>query len=207
VQQTPLTLSDGDMLSVGGEEVEVRLGSAVLSRRPGSIADEETQNKLSRASLVPPPEGGDDSRPTLVSNALDVVGNVAERMIQSGHGRNAEDMLRGHLIAIRDDVALRRKVAHKTQDRAIELALALAAALHKADWFDYAVDLLRARDGEFPMPLIHKLGTTLPNVSRVDTSKLTRLALALRSGTPDLDRLRAAQMLDQLVERSAREQR
>jgi hypothetical protein len=205
VGATPVALNDGDLMLVGGEEVEIGIGAAVFSRRAGAATQPEEET-LSRLALTPEdPEA--DARPTLVSNPLEVVGNVAERMIAAGHGRNAEDMLRGHLIAIRDDVLLKRKVSSRTQDRAVDLALQLAQTLHKGDWFDYAVDVLRGRDSAVPAHLVAKLGATLPMVSRVDAEKLRKLAAALRAGIPDLDRLRSAQLLDKLVERASGQQR
>lgn len=201
VGAVPVPLNDGDVILVGGEEVDVGLGAAVFSRRAGALAapEEETQSRLA----LTPEDPEADARPTLVSNPLEVVGNVAERMISAGHGRNAEDMLRGHLVAIKDDVLLKRKVSARTQDRAIDLALQLAQTLHKGEWFDYAVDVLRGRDGAPPAQLVTKLGATLPMVSRVDVEKLRKLAASLRGGTPDLDRLRSAQLLDKLVERAS----
>lgn len=204
----PVVLHDQDVFSVGGEQVEVRVGSMVLGRRSGgSSFDEDTQEKpvvrLTAAAKVDESE----APPTLVNNALDVVGNVAERMVATGHSQNAEGILRGHLIAVRENLAQKRKVDASIQERALDLSLLLATVLHKGEWFDYAVELLCLRETAPGVASCAKLTAALPSVNRVDVSKIRRLATSLRSGGPDLDRLRSAQLMDQLIDRALGGQR
>jgi hypothetical protein len=204
----PAPLSSGDTLSIGGEELAIRLQQSVSSVRP-----QRTVDTLSGADPVvpsgdsdPPPPSNDfasyDSEPPTAagpSGGLRVIGAVAERAIAAGRPREAEEMMRYHLTAALDDVRAGRRVAADTVDVALEYGVKLALATGSGQWFDYAVDLLLIGRGSLSEAAGVQLAAAAQRVSAIDVTKLLRYRDAVRGMHPSFDKVRAARVLEQLL--------
>jgi pSer/pThr/pTyr-binding forkhead associated (FHA) protein len=198
-------LHDGDTISLGAETLDVNIGTVALSGRPTRTDRREDTVTGMKAVVVEEPE--DEGRTTLVSDDLELVGAVAERALQAGHVADAENMLRAHLDNLLLDAGRERRSSPAARARALAFALRLAEATGKGSWFDYAVDLLRAERIICTERQLDQLRVTMHRVKGADARRLAQYAAALRSTSPTMESLRAAQQIDELAAAAARLQR
>ena len=189
-------LAEGDVLLVGGAQftVQIEVRATGVRRRPA------------QAFVVLNPEEGDEDRPggsqrgeggpiTKTFEDLELIGRVAERALAAGHPQQAEALIEGHLRRVLDDSLQQRDVSKGTTRRAIDMALRLAEALHRGEWFDYAIDLLRAQRVSCSESLLSRLAQAQSKVDRFDLARITRYVDTLRADGPTMDELRAAQRI------------
>jgi pSer/pThr/pTyr-binding forkhead associated (FHA) protein len=201
-------LRDGDTISLGAETLDVTIGRVALSGRP-TRADrrEDTPTGMKAVVVEEVEEHEDQGRTTLVSDDLELIGAVAERALQAGHVADAENMLRAHLDGLLLDAGRERRSSPAARARAFGFGLRLAEATGKGSWFDYAVDLLRAERVICSERQVDQLRVTMHRVKGVDPRRLVQYAAALRSTSPTMESLRAAQQIDELAAAAARLQR
>jgi hypothetical protein len=130
---------------------------------------------------------------------LELIGRVAERALAAGHPRQAESLVEGHLRRLLDDSLQQREVSKGTVKRAIDMALRLAEALHRGEWFDYAIDLLRAHRVSCSDPLLSRLAQVQSKVDRVDLMRIKKYVDTLRADGPTMEELRTAQRIQSVL--------
>lgn len=197
-------LADGDLMLIGGAELTLELaptGPAPVRRPPRIyvVLAGEKEDVTVRGASAPSPEPQAATPVTKTFDDLELIGRVAERALLAGHVRQAEAMIEGHLRRVLDDVLRQRPVSGLTGDRAVEIGLRLAEATHRGSWFDYVVDLLRARRIACSDRLLDRLRSVREQVDRVDPQRIKRYVDTLRAGEPTMDELRAAQRLHLLL--------
>jgi pSer/pThr/pTyr-binding forkhead associated (FHA) protein len=198
-------LRDGDTISLGAETLDVTIGRVALSGRPTRDDHREDTQTGMRAVVVEEPE--EEGRTTMVSDDLELIGAVAERALQAGHVADAENMLRAHLDGLLSDAGRERRSSPAARARALVFALRLAEASGKGSWFDFAIDLMRAERVICTERQLDQLRVTMHRVKGVDPRRLVQYAAALRSASPTMESLRAAQQIDELAAAAARLQR
>ncbi len=132
----PEQLRDGDRVVVGGEE----LGVSESTRPPGNRRASKT------VETDPSPdrrEDPDSELPTAQRDALAIVGRMADDLLDSGMGQDAEHVLSGHLEAIREGAAT-GSLSPDLAMRAAQYALKLASATGKRRWLDFVKAMYQA---------------------------------------------------------------
>jgi len=193
----PEPLKDADRIDVGTEQLELRIEP--LERAAGqSEPHREARPTLNAIKLYdsnPPTWEGSTKR----SNALELVGLVADKAIAAGRPREAEEMLRVHLTRVLNEVTTKRDVPNDTREAAIKLAIKLARATGEGRWFDYVIDVLSAGQQLVSDALSAELRTTLVKVGVVDAARLERYQATIRNLPTSFERLRAGQHVDELL--------
>jgi len=111
----------------------------------------------------------------------------------------ASILLREHLAKLLEEAVESGGGSEATRTTAAAFALRLAHETCKGEWFDYVIDLLRAHRVACSPELARKLSSALSKVDGVDVRKLEGYADELRSTRPSLDRMKAAQHLQELA--------
>jgi hypothetical protein len=173
---TPQPLCDGDRLLVGTHEFSVF--AVDPEQPPGS-------DSSSSPAESPPPfataSSEDAAKSTHKADALTILGRVMDRMLETGLPEQAEFVLADHLQNILTGARSGLPVPSALCDLAARRALALAQALGRGRWLDYAVELhLRAQLCMTPETAA-LVSQTAPSVSTLDATLLERYRGWLRS--------------------------
>ena len=189
-------LADGDVILIGGLDLTVTVGAE--ARRP-------KEAPVAVSSLLDADTDDDDTSErdpvTRTFDNLELISRIVERAIQAGHMREAEAIAEGHLRRVLDDLLQRRPVSPNAIGRVVEIAFRLAGVTRRGQWFDYIIDVRRASLIAPPPAELEYLARLRGEVDRIDITKIRRLIDALRSGGASMDRLRAAQRLQELLDR------
>lgn len=200
-------LQDEDRIDIGSAEMTFH-ASGVGYERKKSGTHGMTLDTLSGADPVVPADDALDAAPdssgsTSQVNGILMLSAIAERALESGRIREAEEMLESHLAGVMDDALARRLADPATIEAALDAALSLAVATRKGRWFDYAIGLLLQTGHHCADALLARLENTLASVGAVNVDQLRRYALAVRGTSPGFDQLRAAQRLDTMARAAA----
>jgi hypothetical protein len=169
-------LRAGDRVVIGEQEL------AVVAR----VSDRETTPQVpARRRLAETLHGGDPDgaaspqngsvRPSSLpddathqSDALDLLGGVADKVLALGRGEEAERILGAYLANLLEQAKAGNRVAGRSADRAASFAVKLASVMTKGSWIDYAFSLFSALRRPLPGPVIDELFEVLRRVSGVN---------------------------------------
>ncbi len=175
---------DGDWITVGGEELEVCIGDSGRSRRRTETVDELSSSSVPPSSskdadrrISEPPE---DAETTQRSRALEILASIADRALETGRHKDAEDMLKTTLLDILQESSAGMPVDQDALDFCARYALRLASAVGHPRWFDYTVDLMRAQRRPCSEQIADAMHAALARVPRVDVTRLEGWNLALQ---------------------------
>ena len=191
----PQPLYDGDRIGIGREQLHFKLTRQPTSDSPGNRA-------AARAARASEPDDLADDEPSIstrLSNSAHLVLEVGERALDAGNVDESEDVTQNYLSSVLKIASEHRVAEPGTYSQCTSFALRLARMTHRGKWFDYAVQLLRHRTVPCSETLAERLRVVLREVDRVEVRHLQDYAKTLRSGSPDLERLRAARAVDGLV--------
>lgn len=198
----PHRLESGDLVNIGNAQFTFNT-SGVGYDRHASGAHGLNLDTLSGADpVVPADEPTSEPVPEISTrqvNGILMISAIAERALENGRPREAEEMLRSHLLAVLDEARARRDVDPATIDSALGAALSLAGATRRGAWFDYCIDLLSRSGHRCTDALLTRMERTAASVDRIDVEQLRRYALEVRGTSPGFDQLRAAQRLDTMA--------
>jgi pSer/pThr/pTyr-binding forkhead associated (FHA) protein len=197
-------LTSGDRFTIGNEEFELKL--EVLESSTASDTTEDTRPTMSGNDPIVPASSADDSSSetsTTRVNAFDLIGLVADKALNAGRIREAEDMLRTHLQGVLQDLRGAKGILPETRAAAVSTALKLARATGSPRWFDYVIDVLMADRIALPEALADELVATLAKVGAVDLGRLERYAEFVRGLAPSFEKLRAVRRIDELLRAAA----
>lgn len=196
---------DGDWITVGGEELEVSIGESGRFRARTETVDElssvppssshETDRRISE-----PPE---DEETTQRSRALEILASIADRALETGRHKDAEDMLKTTLLDILQESSAGLPVDPDALEFCARYALRLAGAVGHPRWFDYTVDLMRAQKQPCSERIADAMHAALASIPHVDGSRLEGWKLALLASEAPPEHKRSARHIDDLL-RSAR---
>jgi len=193
-------LAEGDVVLVGPAELTVKMEARAtgVARRPGQAfvmldpVEDEEDRPIGNVRHAEGP-------PTKTFEDLELIGRVAERALAAGHPQQAEALVEGHLRRILNDSLQQREVSKGTARRAIDMALRLAETLHRGEWFDYTIDLLRARRVSCSDPLLSRLAQAQRKVDRFDMVRIKKYVDTLRADGPTMEELRTAQRIQSVL--------
>jgi pSer/pThr/pTyr-binding forkhead associated (FHA) protein len=187
-------LVHGDVIQIGDEQLAI----SVRPLSPAPPGRGELASETRRVETIPEPPPSAAFAPTKKAHALDLLGNVADRALASGQALQAEAAVQARLLEVLHAVSNGNGEHPEIISRALGLALALARALRKRRWLNYAIDLLAAT-GE---PCSDSSGAALRSageaVGGADPERLARYADALRALPSSLEKLRTLALIEQL---------
>jgi pSer/pThr/pTyr-binding forkhead associated (FHA) protein len=185
-------LSLGDVVSIGGEEIELvefglapELACTVLDQ--DQILKPKAQARASDAVIT-----------THRGDGFELVGSMAERAFANHRPQDAANILRHRLAAVLSEAKQGRSLEPR-RSAAIEYACRLAIALHDGKWVDYVFELLICQSTPCPDAQTDLLRSAIENVTRFDLQLLERYAEALRGLPQSIQRIRAVQYADGLL--------
>jgi pSer/pThr/pTyr-binding forkhead associated (FHA) protein len=203
-------LSDGDRLDIGNAQLAFRTSGAGYERHASGTHGLNLDTLSGADPVVPADEPVSTSAPEVSTrqvNGILMLSVIAERSLEKGRIREAEEMLRSHLASVMDDARARRDVEPATIESALGAALSLATATRKGRWFDYCIELLSLGGQAYTDALLARLERAAASVEALDVAELRRLALGVRGRSPGFDQLRAAQRLDSIARSAAERKR
>lgn len=188
-------LSEGDVIRLGEFDV-------LVSYQPGDPPTGPI--RVRDAPLAAPTVPPDVPTASGFAVSLDLLGSVAERVMDAGEPQRAEGMLQGALDRMLESARSRKPVDPKSQGRAIHLALRLARALGAPGWVHWVLDLLGALPALLSEMQAAELERTIVDVPGVDVGRIAALLAVVQSLPPSLDKLRTAELLERLAAAGAR---
>jgi pSer/pThr/pTyr-binding forkhead associated (FHA) protein len=194
-------LTDGDIFTIGSEELHVFVEKSESSLSPDSQKEsslDDTSRIVLKPAVATVPER------TETTNDLDLIGAVADRALVAGHPRDAEKLLEMHLRSVLIDSQTHARTTSRIRQKAFDYGLRLAEATVKGEWFDYAVDLLCAEKSVCSQEQFAKLKHVAKLVPCVDTRRLRRYTAILRAEAPTMEGIKMATLIDMLAGQSER---
>jgi hypothetical protein len=177
-------LSNGDSLALGDHTfVLVELFDAELRIEPSSQLRPAQESSRSPAGTYASDE---PSVATRRSDALQMLGSVADKALALGRGQEAEHIIGTHLVATLSDATAGRGVAPEVARSAAQYAVKLAMATGKASWLDFAFRLYNALGETIPLPLVDEMYTVLRRVRGLDRDLLRSYSDFLRARADQL---------------------
>jgi len=195
VDEAAIPLFGGDSFVIGADSFQIFILDDAIESATMKVVEVVTD----RASTVvkrAPKAVTDDIRAT---HDLDLVAAVADCAFVAGQYDQAERILAGHLRAVLADIRGLRQTDQPVRDKAYLYALRLAAALHKPEWFDLAVDLLFVQAivcTEQQAEELLRVWKLLPNL---DTHRVVQYAQIVRHRNEGIRSQRIGALLDAIV--------
>jgi pSer/pThr/pTyr-binding forkhead associated (FHA) protein len=207
VLEGPHALRNGDVIEIARENLRLQIKEAT----PAELEDlrGKAPDTLSGTDSVPPQRESrreSFSVPTRFSDEVELIFKVAEKGLEAGNPENAEEMVREHLRNLLHDAGTDHRAPPASYGLATNFALRLAWETGNGDWFDYVIDMLRVRDTACSDQLADRLWALMQRVDRVDVDRLEAYATSLRTGSPSMESLRAAQRMEELKRAALRRQ-
>lgn len=196
----PKTLSPGDRVLIGRQELEIR-GSADSDRAP----DRQSQvslHEISRENLRPLSSPGKQESTSAADattrvDTFALMSTVVDRMLEGGRVADAERLLTPHLDALSKDIVRGKKVADGVAQRAAEYCVKLAQASGRGQWIDRAVQLYAGLRQPMPTDIADAIIEATERASGFDGVKARDYVSSIR-GLPGHLSLEARTMLDRL---------
>ena len=138
----PMAIKAGDRLVIGEVELELELsvGETTETQRP----EARPSGRPTLTESLPSPASNPSAMRSVATtkvNALELLGNVAERAVGTGDAKRAEMILEARLREVLE-AAKSDRWDPRSRELSVSLALLLARALPSAAWLDFAVELL-----------------------------------------------------------------
>ncbi len=193
--QGPQPLYDGDRIGIGREQLHFKLSAPPTS-------DSQRARDAARAARTAETDPADDDEPSIstrLSDGVHLVLEVGERALDAGNVDEGEDVTRNYLQAMLRSASEHRAVEPGAYSQCTSFAIRLARMTRKGEWFEYAIELLRLRSVPCSEALAERLRNVLREVDRVEVRCLQEYTQTLRTGAPDLERLRAARAVEGLI--------
>jgi pSer/pThr/pTyr-binding forkhead associated (FHA) protein len=176
-------LSPGDRIVVGQQELVFRAGSRkneVHERgrlTAVTLSGLDSDKMLGREGLVP---GDLESEATQQSDALQLLGGVADKVLAFGRGEDAERILGVLLRNVLARAQANGRLEPALADKAAEYAIKIAAVTGNGKWVDYAIELFMPLGRPLPAVAIDQLYTVLRSVSSISLAGLRGYCAKLR---------------------------
>jgi len=206
----PRPLADGDRISIGGAELELRVGGPPSQHRERNTVETPM---VVVPSVKPPPKKPIqpfDSEPP-VSNAgtqkadvFELVGPIATKALAAGRTAEAENILNAHLNKVLDDLKRGRPVPPAALDAALGYSLELAGVLKSTKWLNFVFDLLVLGRVLLDAKLAQRLQGTMTRVGAIDSPRVAGYVEMLRQLPQSFEKVRALHQAEELVQAASR---
>lgn len=182
-------LMPGDQLTIGKQQIVVR-GPGASERPKASSGRRVLAETLHSADPLALERVGLEPDTSAAGNrgaqALELLAGVANKTLALGRGDEAEKMLEGQLEKVAASVRAGEELDAQTAERAVGLAVRLAAVTGKGAWIDYAFQLYGALARPLPASVIDQLYEVTRKVANVSLPILREYVATLRSGQAKL---------------------
>lgn len=200
----PRLLEDGDLLVIGSEELTVSLGG--IDGGNGD-SDEVTVQTLVPKGPVAPVDpvvrektGSTRSATTTGRvDALELLGNIADKALAMGRFRDADRVLGTHLRNVLDDAKADRGVVPENLLLCSKYALKFAVASGDGAWFDYVIELFLVEKMPCPDELVIELQVALDKVDDVDRTLIERYVETMNGLDLSMEDTRRVQRIEELL--------
>ncbi|MFC1641946.1 FHA domain-containing protein [Myxococcota bacterium] len=178
-------LSSGDRLVVGQQELVLRVGQADQEVRERfrstavTLSGSDTDKVTGVTPSLPPREG--EIEATQQSDALHLLGGVADKVLALGRGEEAERILGALLRNVLTRAQSQGRLDESLADKAAEYAVKIATVTGGAKWVDYSVELFTAVQRPMPAAVVDQLYTVLRTVIGINRIGLRDYAATMRA--------------------------
>lgn len=189
------TLKNGDKFVIGADTFQIFLSNDALQSATMKVVEmvtEAASTVVKRAPNVLQDE-------TRATHELDLVASVAEHAIAAGQTAEAEKILSKHLRAVLADIRGHRLTSVPVRDKAFKYALRLAEVTRRAEWFDFAVDVLFIQGIVCAQEQAEELLRIQKQLGRLETHRLEQYAQLVREKGSAIENRRIASLLDAIV--------
>lgn len=190
-------LADGASLVIGDYELPVAISESLADRPVSGTRATDRPTLIGDVPAQAMPV-------TTKSTALDLLASVAERVLAAGDAARAEGILSARLNEVLAGARAGQTCDDDLRDRALRLALALAAALPAAKWVDYGFDLLSALQSAPSAVQAQQLELALSKTRYANVAKLRAYAGVARDLSPSFDKVAVLRYLDQWIAEASR---
>jgi hypothetical protein len=176
-------LSPGDRIVVGQQELVFRAGTRQREVHERARFTAVTLSGLEcerMASGSPTPLPEVDAEATQQSDALQLLGGVADKVLAYGRGEEAERILGVILRNVLNRAQSNGHVEPALADKAAEYAIKIAAVTGNGKWVDYAITLFSPLGRPLPAPAVDQLYTVLRSVTNINLAALRDYVANLR---------------------------
>jgi hypothetical protein len=179
-------LSPGDRIVVGQQELVFRAG---MRQREGhervrftavtlsGLDSDKVAGAFGREVGGPPDL---EAEATQQSDALQLLGGVADKVLAFGRGEDAERILGVLLRNVLARAQVNGRLEPALADKAAEYAIKIAAVTGNGKWVDYAVELFTPLERPLPAAAVDQLYTVLRSVSAINLAALRDYVAKLR---------------------------
>ena len=182
----PTALLIGDTVRIGDDQLTLTELPATRTDRISGLELTPFRDPTRVSTVARPHTIEEGSVATRRADALNLLGNVAEKALALGRVHEAEHVLGTHLVAILSDAVAGRSVAAEVARTAAQYAVKLATATGKASWLDFAFRLYDALGETIPLPVVDEMYTVLRHVRGIDRSLLRRYTDFLQARATEL---------------------
>lgn len=207
VGSRPTTLDDGDRIIIGTEELTVSL------TRESAFDDTEdvTVETVFKRPVIDPAirekKPGREATSTGRVDALELLGNIADKALAMGHFEDADRVLGSHLRNVLEDAKAGKGVLPENQKLVSDYALKFANASKDGRWFDLVIELFDAEKTVCPDEIIIELQVALDKVADVDAEHIRRYLGTMEQVELDKDGTRSMQRIEELLTLAEQKQR
>ena len=175
-------LSPGDRIVVGQQELAFRAGTRQREVYERARFTAVTLSGVDPDKVVDPfgREADVDAEATQQSDALQLLGGVADKVLAFGRGEDAERILGVLLRNVLSRAQANGRLEPALADKAAEYAIKIAAVTGNGKWVDYAVELFTPLERPLPAAAVDQLYTVLRSVSVVNLGALRDYVAKLR---------------------------
>lgn len=201
--EAPRPLKNCDLLVIGSEELEVSLGNDDLD---DDLEDIDAQTLVRRGPIAPVNavvrEKTGTSRSATTTgrvDALELLGNIADKALAMGRFHDADRVLGTHLRNVLEDAKAGQGVLPENLLICSKYALKFAEASGDGKWFDYVVELFLAEQKPFPDELVIELQVALDKVSSVNEQLIERYVATMNALNLTIEDTRRVQRVEELL--------
>ncbi|HEX9620561.1 MAG TPA: FHA domain-containing protein [Polyangiaceae bacterium] len=178
-----VVLKDGDRLTIGRQDLVVRIRSAepAAVRLAETLHGVQAVRALTDAEASSPFPPGVENEATIRGNAFELLGGVAQKVLALGRGEEAERLLGTFLEQLlRQSYDKKGTQDAEKLDAAADFAIRLGLATGKARWIDYTFELFTVTGRLLRSDLIDQLHTVLRKTSGVSLNRFRAYVGAVR---------------------------
>jgi FHA domain len=180
-------LGDGDRVVIGQQELVIYASAApsLLPESPTARLSADTLVGIDTSGLVVPPREG-DSESTHQGDALELLGNVVDKVLVLGRGEEAERIIGSYLKNYLATVKKAGSAEASAAERSVGYAVKLAAATKKPAWIDYGFEMYSVLKRPLPAAIVDQLYTVLRQVPGINLGLLRDYVAILRQASARL---------------------
>jgi len=177
----------GALITLGSQQISITRARGSRRERRGAPSTAvtltgERSPLLDSHETAPERSNADtgDFEATRRGDLLDMLGGVADKVLNMGRGEEAERVLSNFLRGILERAKMGRSLDDGLVDRVGMYAARIAQATKKSQWVNFTFELYQAETRVMPPELVDKLYVIVRGIAGVDVPLLADYVAALR---------------------------